>query len=83
MGFGVWSEHLLKPEAPFIYRWPMAALYDDNLERTVPSLSAHTMLAHVRAAAYDAGVVLADENCHPFSFPKTPWIIAQNGYLLN
>jgi len=80
-GFGAWSEHLLKPEEPFIYRRPMAAFYDDNLERTVPSLRAHTMLAHVRAAAYDAKVVLADENCHPFSFTDTPWIVAQNGYL--
>jgi len=80
-GFGAWSEHLLKPEEPFIYRRPMAAFYDDNLERIVPSLRAHTMLAHVRAAAYDAKVVLADENCHPFSFTDTPWIVAQNGYL--
>ncbi|MGB5953747.1 MAG: class II glutamine amidotransferase [Ornithinimicrobium sp.] len=80
-GFGAWSEHLLKPEAPFIYRRPMAAFYDDNLERVVPSLQASTMLAHVRAAAYDAKVVLADENCHPFSFAQTPWIVAQNGYL--
>jgi len=80
-GFGAWSEHLLKPEEPFIYRRPMAAFYDDNLEHIVPSLRAHTMLAHVRAAAYNAGVVLADENCHPFSFDGSPWIIAQNGYL--
>ncbi|NHA70239.1 class II glutamine amidotransferase [Phycicoccus flavus] len=82
-GFGAWSEHLLKPEDPFVYRRPMAAFYDDNLERIVPSLRASTMLAHVRAAAYDAKVVLADENCHPFSFSGTPWIVAQNGYLPN
>lgn len=83
-GFGAWSEHLLKPEDPFIYRRPIAAFYDDNLERIVPSLRASTMLAHVRAsAAYDAQVVLADENCHPFSFTGTPWIVAQNGYLPN
>jgi glutamine amidotransferase len=82
-GFGAWSEHLLKPEEPFIYRRPMAAFYDDNLQRTVPSLRASTMLAHVRAAAYDAKVVMADENCHPFSFTETPWIVAQNGYLPN
>ncbi len=80
-GFGAWSEHLLKPEEPFIYRRPMAAFYDDNVERIVPSLSVSTMLAHVRAAAYDAKVVLADENCHPFSFTETPFIVAQNGYL--
>jgi glutamine amidotransferase len=78
-GFGVWSDHLLKPEAPFIYRRPMAAFYDDNAERIIPSLPASTMLAHVRAASYNSGVVLADENCHPFSFDGTPWIIAQNG----
>ena len=82
-GFGAWSEHLLEPERPLVYRRPMAAFYDDNLERVVPSLRAHTMLAHVRAAAYDAKVVLADENCHPFSFTGTPWIVAQNGYLPN
>ncbi|WP_347754322.1 class II glutamine amidotransferase [Agrococcus sp. ProA11] len=82
-GFGAWSEHFLKPEEPFIYRRPVAAFYDDNVERIVPSLRASTMLAHVRAGAYDAQVVLADENCHPFSFSGTRWIIAQNGYLPN
>ncbi len=80
-GFGAWGEHLLKPEAPFIYRRPMAAFYDDNAERVIPSLQASTMLAHVRAAAYNAKTVLADENCHPFSFEETPWIVAQNGGL--
>ncbi|USQ81561.1 class II glutamine amidotransferase [Ornithinimicrobium faecis] len=82
-GFGAWSEHLLHPEGPFIYRRPTAAFYDDNLTRTVPSLRASTMLAHVRAAAYDSKVVMTDENCHPFSFTETPWIVAQNGYLPN
>lgn len=82
-GFGIWGEHLLKPEEPLIYRRPMAAFYDDNASRIVPSLQASTMLAHVRAAAYDAKVVMVDENCHPFSFEGTPWIVAQNGYLPN
>ncbi len=80
-GFGAWSEHLLKPEEPLRYRRPMAAFYDDNVEGIIPSLQASTLLAHVRAAAYDAGTVLADENCHPFSFRGTPFIIAQNGSL--
>ncbi len=82
-GFGAWSEHLLKPEEPLRYRRPVAAFYDDNAEGIIPSLQASTLLAHVRAAAYDAGTVLADENCHPFSFDGTPFIIAQNGYLPN
>tara|TARA_R110002051_G_scaffold302606_1_gene371064 strand:- start:1886 stop:2833 length:948 start_codon:yes stop_codon:yes gene_type:complete len=82
-GFGIWGEHLLKPEEPFIYRRPMAAFYDDNANRMIPSLQASTMLAHVRAAAYDSKVVMVDENCHPFSFEETPWIVAQNGYLPN
>lgn len=82
-GFGIWGEHLLKPEEPFVYRRPMAAFHDDNASRIIPSLQASTMLAHVRAAAYDSKVVMADENCHPFSFEETPWIIAQNGYLPN
>ncbi|MBH0084188.1 class II glutamine amidotransferase [Salinibacterium sp. SWN167] len=82
-GFGIWGEHLLKPEEPFIYRRPMAAFYDDNASRIIPSLQASTMLAHVRAAAYDSKVVMVDENCHPFSFEETPWIVAQNGYLPN
>ncbi len=82
-GFGAWSEHLLEPEKPLRYRRPMAAFYDDNAEGIIPSLQASTLLAHVRAAAYDAGAVLADENCHPFSFTGTPWIMAQNGALPN
>lgn len=82
-GFGAWSDHLLRPEAPLLYRRPMAAFYDDNAEGIVPSLQAHTVLAHVRAAGYDAGAVLADENCHPFSYQGTPWILAQNGALPN
>jgi glutamine amidotransferase len=80
-GFGAWSEHLLKPEDPFIYRRPMAAFYDDNATRMIPSLQASTVLGHVRAAAYDSKVVMADENCHPYSFDETPWILAQNGDL--
>ena len=82
-GFGAWSEHLLKPEEPLLYRRPMAAFYDDNARGIIPSLQAGTLLAHVRAAAYNASTVLADENCHPFSFKGTPWIIAQNGALPN
>lgn len=82
-GFGIWSEHLLEPEKPLLYRRPMAAFYDDNAERVIPSLQASTMLAHVRAASYNAKTVLADENCHPFSFEETPWIIAQNGDMPN
>ena len=82
-GFGAWSEHLLKPEEPLIYRRPKAAFYDDNAKGIIPSLQASTLLAHVRASSYDAAVVQADENCHPFSFDGTPWIIAQNGALPN
>ena len=80
-GFGAWSEHLLKPEDPLLYRRPMAAFYDDNARGIIPSLQASTLLAHVRAADYNASTVLADENCHPFSYQETRWIIAQNGDL--
>ncbi len=80
-GFGAWSEHLLRPEKPFLYRRPMAAFYDDNAAGMIPSLQASTLLAHVRAADYDSKTVLVDENCHPFSYEETPWIIAQNGDL--
>ena len=82
-GFGAWSETLVKPEVPFIYRRPTAAFYDDNVSRIIPSLQTSTMLAHVRAASYDAKAVLVDENCHPFSFDETPWILAQNGDMPN
>lgn len=82
-GFGAWSEHLLKPDEPLLYHRPMAAFYDDNVNKIVPSLQVSTMLAHVRAADYNAKTVLADENCHPFSYQGTPWIIAQNGDLPN
>ena len=82
-GFGIWSEHLLKPEEPFLYHRPMAAFYDDNVETIVPSLQASTLLAHVRAADYNSLTVLADENCHPFSYQDTSWIVAQNGDMPN
>lgn len=82
-GFGAWSETLLEPQDPLIYRRPMAAFYDDNAGRLIPSLQTSTMLAHVRAASYDSRAVLVDENCHPFSFAHTPWILAQNGDLPN
>lgn len=82
-GFGIWSQHLLKPQEPLLYHRPMGAFYDDNAERIIPSLQGNTLLAHVRAAAYNSRTVLADENCHPFSFDETPWIIAQNGGLPN
>ena len=80
-GLGAWSEHLLKPGEPLLYHRPKAAFHDDNAQGLLPSLQGHTLLAHVRAATYDAGVVQADENCHPFRFEGTPWIIAQNGAL--
>ncbi len=80
-GFGAWGEHLLKPKDPLLYHRPKAAFYDDNAKGIIPSLQASTVLAHVRASSYDASVVQADENCHPFSFDGTPWIIAQNGTL--
>ncbi len=82
-GFGAWSEHLLKPEEPFLYHRPKAAFYDDNATGIIPSLQGSTLLAHVRASGYDSGVVQTDENCHPFSFDGAPWIIAQNGALPN
>lgn len=82
-GFGAWGEHLLKPDEPLLYHRPMAAFYDDNVDGIVPSLQVSTMLAHVRAADYNSTTVLADENCHPFSFNGTPWIVAQNGDMPN
>ncbi len=36
-GFGAWSEHLLKPEDPFICRRPMAAFHNDNAGRIIPT----------------------------------------------
>lgn len=80
-GFAAWGEGLLTPEGPFRYRRPMAAFFDDNAGRIIPSLQVNTLLAHVRAASYNSEVVLADENCHPFSYAETPWVVAQNGYL--
>ncbi|MRJ77355.1 class II glutamine amidotransferase [Aeromicrobium sp. SMF47] len=80
-GFGIWSEHLVKTDEPLLYHRPMAAFYDDNVAGIVPSLQASTLLAHVRAADYNSAAVLADENCHPFSYQGTPWMIAQNGDL--
>ncbi|MEJ7635749.1 class II glutamine amidotransferase [Aeromicrobium sp.] len=82
-GFGIWSEHLLKPDEPLLYHRPMAAFYDDNVAGIVPSLQTSTLLAHVRAADYNSATVLVDENCHPYSYQGTPWIIAQNGDLPN
>lgn len=82
-GFGAWGDHLLEPDAPLLYHRPKAAFYDDNAKGIIPSLQAHTMLAHVRASGYDASVVQADENCHPFKFDGAPWIIAHNGGLPN
>ncbi len=82
-GFGAWSEHLLKPDEPLLYHRPMGAFYDDNAAGIIPSLQGSTLLAHVRAAAYNSRTVLADENCHPFSYNETPWIIAQNGAVPN
>ncbi len=80
-GFGLWSQQLLNPDDPLLYHRPIPAFYDDNAKTVIPGLQAHTLLAHVRAAAYNSKTLLADENCHPFSFHDTPWIMAQNGAL--
>ncbi len=82
-GFGIWGDHLRKPDEPLLYHRPKAAFYDDNASGIIPSLGASTLLAHVRASGYDASVVQADENCHPFAYEGTPWIIAHNGGLPN
>lgn len=80
-GFGAWSERFVCPEKPLVYRRPVAAFFDDNVERLIPSLSAHTALAHIRASTYKSEAVIADENCHPFSYLETPWIVVHNGSL--
>lgn len=78
-GFGAWSEQFHHPEDPLIYRRPTPAFFDDNAQRMLPSLRAHTAVAHVRAATYRSETVLADENCHPFRFRGSPWILVHNG----
>ena len=82
-GFGAWSSHLLQPDRPLVYRRPKPAFHDDNAAGLLPSLQAATLLAHVRAADYDSSVVQADENCHPYAYEGTRWIMAQNGALPN
>lgn len=78
-GFGAWSESYLKPEQPMLYRRQIPAFFDDNARTVLPSLKAHTVVAHVRAATYRSETVLAYENCHPFSFEGSPWILVHNG----
>lgn len=78
-GFGAWSETYAHPDRPLLYRRPIPAFFDDNARNIIPSLRAHTALAHVRAATYRSETVMADENCHPFSFQETPWIMIHNG----
>ena len=78
-GFGVWSDSFECPERPLIYRRHSPAFFDDNAQTMIPSLRAHTAVAHVRAATYRAETVLADENCHPFFFQGEPWIMVHNG----
>lgn len=80
-GFGAWSDNFQHPERPLVYRRPVPAFFDDNVDLLIPSLRAHTVLAHIRAATYRSEAVMADENCHPFSFQGVPWIVAHNGSL--
>ena len=80
-GFGAWSDSFQHPERPLVYRRPVPAFFDDNVNLLIPNLRAHTALAHIRAATYQSEAVLADENCHPFSFEGIPWILAHNGSL--
>lgn len=82
-GFGAWSQSFLNPEKPFIYRRPIPAFFDDNAQNIIPSLQTHTALAHVRAASYRSETVMNDENCHPFFFEGSDWIMVHNGLLPN
>jgi glutamine amidotransferase len=82
-GFGAWSSRFLQPERPLVYRRPIPAFFDDNARNIIPSLTSHTALAHVRAATYASETVMADENCHPFAFKGTPWILVHNGAVPN
>ena len=82
-GFGAWSEHLLKPEDPSSTTGPWLPSTTTTSKESSRASRPARCSAHVRAADYDSKVVLADENCHPFSFDGTPWIVAQNGDLPN
>ena len=61
----------------------MAAFYDDNANGIIPSLQASTLLAHVRAAAYNSSVRHGRRELPPLLLQGDPWIIAQNGDLPN
>lgn len=82
-GFAAWSKGFVDPLCPLIYKRACAAFFDDNLETLVPSLRGELLLAHVRAANYKSEGLIADENCHPFSFEGAPWVLAHNGFLLD
>ena len=64
-GFAAWSRSFNKPDRALLYRRSVPAFYDDNADTLIPSLQAHTVLAHVRASTYRAETVIAHENCHP------------------
>lgn len=82
-GFALWSQSSVDPGSPIIYRRACPAFFDDNLNTLVPSLKGELLLAHVRAATYRPEGLIADENCHPFSFQEAPWCMAHNGFLLD
>jgi glutamine amidotransferase len=80
-GFAAWSRSFNKPDRALLYRRSVPAFYDDNADTLIPSLQAHTVLAHVRASTYRAETVIAHENCHPFLFQGTTWSVVHNGSL--
>lgn len=80
-GFGAWSDSYLTPDQPLLYRRQTPAFFDDNARTVIPKLQAHTVVAHVRAATYRSETVLAYENCHPFAFEGSPWVLVHNGSL--
>ena len=82
-GFALWDQSSVLPDSPLLYKRACPAFFDDNLKTLVPSLAGEQLLAHVRAATYRPEGLIADENCHPFSFKGAPWTIAHNGFLLD
>ena len=82
-GFSLWDTFSIKSKTPLIYKRSVPAFFDDNLKTLVPSLSGEQILSHVRAASYQPGSMIVDENCHPFYFQGAPWCLAHNGFLLD
>ncbi len=83
-GMAVWNEHFIHKEKPLLFHSTSLPFYDKNLEHIASQISGECIFAHVRGVPYSVagrseGLIISEQNLHPFYFEGQPLALAHNG----